>query len=53
MDKVTIPMCVTQAVSPLGNSTTVCVTTVMVVNKLLEQMMWSVALVSKTQVSNP
>lgn len=35
-DRVMVPMCVTLAVSPLGNSTIVCIIAVMVVNKSLE-----------------
>ena len=52
-DRVMVPMCVTLVVSPLGNSTTVCVTVVMLVNKSLEHTIWSVVPLSKTQMSNP
>lgn len=45
-----VPMCVTLVVSPIGSSTTVYVIAVMVVNNFTEQVIWSVALVSKTHV---
>ena len=45
-----VPMCVTTADSPLGNCTIECEIAVIQVNKLTEQTMWPVALVSITLV---
>ena len=47
-DKTMVPMCVTEAVSPLGSSTMVLAIAVMEDNKLTEHTMWSVAPVSMT-----
>lgn len=43
-----VPMCVILVVSPIGSSTTVYVIAVIFVNKFIEQIIWLVALVSKT-----
>lgn len=43
-----VPMCVILFVSPRGSSTTVYVIAVIFVNKFTEQIIWLVALVSKT-----
>ena len=50
-DKTMVPMCVTEAVSPLGNSTMALVIAVIEDNAPTEHIMWSVAPVSMTQVS--
>jgi len=47
-NKTMVPMCVTEAVSPLGSSTMVLAIAVMEDNKLTEHTMWSVAPVSMT-----
>ena len=47
-NKTMVPMCVTEAVSPLGSSTMVLAIAVMEENKLTEHTMWSVAPVSMT-----
>lgn len=47
-EKVMVPMCVILFVSPRGSSTTVYVIAVIFVNKFTEQIIWLVALVSKT-----
>ena len=52
-ESLSVPTWVTRAASLLGDSTTVCEIAVKEVNKCIEQTMWSVALVSLTQVSTP
>ena len=49
-DKITIPMCVTEAISPLGSWTIDWVIAVIVVKSWTEHTIWSVAPVSITQV---
>ena len=51
-DRVMVPICVTKAVSPLGSSTIDWVTTVIEDKRFTIQTMWSIALVSITQVSD-
>ena len=46
-----VPMWVTVTFSPLGNWTKVDIELVILVNKVIEWIMWSVAPVSRTQVS--
>ena len=46
-----VPMCVTTTLSPLGNWTKEVTELVILVNKATEWTIWSVALVSSTQVS--
>ena len=47
----TVPMCVTRTFSPFGKCTKEDIELVILVNKDMEWMMWSVAPVSKIQVS--
>lgn len=50
-DKVTIPMCVTLVVSPLGNSTIDWTIAAIEVKNFMEHTIWLVAPLSKTQTS--
>ena len=49
-DNLIVPVCVTKAYSPLGSSTVVCKEEVILVNKVIEQIIWSVAPISMIQV---
>ena len=50
-ERLTVPICVTEAVSPLGNSTIDWAIAVIEDKRFIEQTMWSVAPVSITQIS--
>ena len=49
----TEPMCVTWVIYPLGNSTTHRVMEIIMVNKVIEQTMWSITPLSRTWVLFP